>query len=72
MALLMALEKVANVQDDGSLVIEKKVLADAIRSLEFEGVTGKVGFTETGDSKSGVVMYQVQEGDFIVAPGQSL
>jgi branched-chain amino acid transport system substrate-binding protein len=72
MALLMALEKVAKVQDDGSLVIEKKALADAIRGLEFEGVSGKVGFTKTGDSKSGVVMYQVQEGDFVVAPGQSL
>lgn len=71
-ALLMAIEKVGQVQDDGSLMIGKKALADAIRSLEFEGVTGKVGFTENGDSKSGVVVYQVQGKEFVVAPGQDL
>ena len=72
MALIMAIEKVGKVQDDGSLVIGKKALADAIRSLEFEGVTGNVGFTESGDSKSGVVVYQVKDKEFVVAPGQSL
>lgn len=71
MALLLAIEKVGKVQDDGSLVIGKKALADAIRSLEFDGVTGKVGFTETGDSKGGVIVWQVQNKQFVVAPGQN-
>lgn len=71
-AMLMAIEKVGKVQDDGSLVIGKKALADAIRGLEFEGLTGKVGFTESGDSKSGVVVYQVQGKEFVLAPGQDL
>ena len=71
-ALLMGIEKVGAVQDDGSLVIGKKALADAIRSLEFDGVTGKVGFTEEGNAKSGVVVYQVKDKAFVVAPGQDL
>ncbi|MBD3308338.1 ABC transporter substrate-binding protein [candidate division KSB3 bacterium] len=72
MAMLKAIEQVGQVQDDGSLMIGKKALADAIRNNEFEGVTGKVAFTESGDSKSGVVVYQVQGKEFVVAPGQNL
>ena len=70
LAILMAVEKVGKVQADGSLVIGKKALADAIRSVEFEGATGKVGFTETGDSRSTVVVWQVQKKEFVIAPGQ--
>jgi len=71
-AILMAIEKVGKVQADGSLVIGKKALADAIRGVSFDGVTGKVGFTETGDSQSTVVVWQAQLKDkqFVIAPGQ--
>jgi branched-chain amino acid transport system substrate-binding protein len=72
LAILKAIEQVGQVQDDGSLMIGKKALADAIRAIEFEGITGKVGFTESGDSKGGVVVYQVQDKGFVVAPGQQL
>ncbi len=70
MAMLMAIEKVGKVQDDGSLMIGKKALADAIRSLKFEGATGTVGFTETGDSLSEVVVWQVKDKKFVIAPDQ--
>ncbi|MCP4404274.1 MAG: branched-chain amino acid ABC transporter substrate-binding protein [bacterium] len=69
-ALLMAVEQVAQVQDDGNLLIGKKALADAVRSLEFKGATGKVGFTETGDSLSEVVVWKVENKGFVIAPEQ--
>jgi branched-chain amino acid transport system substrate-binding protein len=72
MAMLMAIETVGNLQDDGSLVIGKRALADTIRSLEFEGASGKVGFTDTGDSRSNVVVWQVQDQEFVIAPGQDV
>lgn len=70
MSMMMAIEKAGVVQEDGSLVIGKKALSDAIRALEFQGATGKVGFTETGDSQSEVVVWQVKEKQYVIAPGQ--
>jgi branched-chain amino acid transport system substrate-binding protein len=69
-AMLKAVEAVGKVQADGSLVIGKKALSDAIRSVAFDGATGKVAFTETGDSQSTVVIWQVQNKQFVIAPGQ--
>jgi branched-chain amino acid transport system substrate-binding protein len=69
-ALLLAIEKVGQVQDDGSLQIGKKALADAVRSLEFKGATGTVGFTETGDSLSEVIVWKVENKEFVIAPEQ--
>jgi len=69
-ALLMGIEKAGKVQDDGSLVIGKKALADAIRSLKFQGATGTVGFTETGDSLSEVIVWKVENKEFVIAPEQ--
>jgi branched-chain amino acid transport system substrate-binding protein len=69
-ALLLAIEKVGQVQDDGSLLIGKKALADAVRSLEFKGATGTVGFTETGDSLSEVIVWKVVNKEFVIAPEQ--
>jgi branched-chain amino acid transport system substrate-binding protein len=51
LALIMAIEKSAKKEADGSLVIGKKALADALRSVEFSGATGKVAFDENGDNK---------------------
>ncbi len=70
MAMLLAIEEAGEIQDDGSLVIGKKALADTIRNITFEGATGTVGFTETGDSLSQVIVWQVQDGKFVIAPGQ--
>lgn len=69
-AMLMAVETAGKVQEDGSLVIGKKALADAIRGISFEGATGKVGFFENGDSQSDVVVWQVKDKQFVIAPGQ--
>lgn len=69
-SFLMAIEKAGKVQADGSLTIGKKALADAIRSVSFDGATGKVGYTETGDSQSTVVVWQVKEKQFVIAPEQ--
>ncbi len=69
-ALLIGIEKAGKVQDDGSLVIGKKALADAIRSLKFQGATGTVGFTETGDSLSEVIVWKVENKEFVIAPEQ--
>ena len=70
LAILMAVETAGKVQEDGSLVIGKKALADAIRGITFEGATGKVGFVENGDSQSEVVVWQVKDKQFVIAPGQ--
>lgn len=51
LALIMAIEKAAKKEADGSLVIGKKALADALRAVEFSGATGKVAFDENGDNK---------------------
>ncbi|PIE33130.1 hypothetical protein CSA56_13175 [candidate division KSB3 bacterium] len=69
-AILLAIEKVGKIQDDGSLVIGKKALADAVRSNRFQGATGTVGFTDTGDSLSEVIVWKVENKEFIIAPGQ--
>lgn len=65
---LKALAQVGQVQADGSLVIGKKALADAIRVISFDGVTGKVGFTETGDSLSKVAVWQVKDKLLVLVP----
>jgi branched-chain amino acid transport system substrate-binding protein len=70
LAMLKAIEQVGQVQDDGTLVIGKKALADAIRGIEFQGATGEVGFTETGDSQSTVVVWKVVDNKFVIAEGQ--
>ncbi len=69
-SMLMAIESAGVVQDDGSLVIGKKALSDAIRAVEFQGASGKVGFLDTGDSQSEVIMWHVEDGGFVLADGQ--
>lgn len=60
MILLNAVEKVAQVQGDGSLAIGKKVLADIIRSTRYSGVTGDIAFDDKGDrTNSAVVVNKV-------------
>ncbi|MCJ7623321.1 MAG: branched-chain amino acid ABC transporter substrate-binding protein [Anaerolineaceae bacterium] len=64
--LLQAAEAVAYVDADGNLVIGRKALADMVRSTPFDGVTGALEFTETGDlSVVSITVYQVVDGDFV-------
>ena len=60
--LMMAVEKVAEVQSDGGLVIGKKALRDAVAATQYEGITGKIAFDPFGDrTGSVVVVYEVVE-----------
>ena len=63
--LLEAAAAVAFVDADGNLVIGRKALADKIRSMPFEGVTGFLEFTETGDlGKVSITVFKAVDGDF--------
>jgi len=53
--LLMAVEKVAQKQGDGSLVIGKKALRDAVSATKYDGITGPVSFDQYGD-RIGIVV----------------
>ena len=60
--LMMAVEKVAEKMPDGSLLIDKKKLRDAISKTSYNGITGKIEFDKNGDrTGSVVVIYQVVE-----------
>jgi branched-chain amino acid transport system substrate-binding protein len=64
--LLQAAAAVAYVDADGNLVIGKKALADQIRATPFEGVTGHLEFTETGDLGAvSITVFQAQGDDFV-------
>lgn len=58
-----ALKIAAKPDADGNLVIGRKALADAVRSIKIDGTTGPIAFDETGDrpaSATNVVIYQVK------------
>ena len=60
--LMMAVEKAAKKQADGSLVIGKKSLREAVADTNYEGITGKIRFDPYGDrTGSVVVIYKVVE-----------
>jgi branched-chain amino acid transport system substrate-binding protein len=62
--LMMAVEKAAKKQANGSLVMGKKALRDAVAATEHEGITGKIAFDPNGDrTGSVVVVYEVVEED---------
>ena len=64
--MLQAADAVAVVDADGNLVIGRKALADQIRATPFEGVTGHLEFTDTGDlGKVSITVFQVVDGDFV-------
>lgn len=61
--LTEALKKVAKVNADGDLVIGRKALADAVRQVKIDGVTGGISFDNTGDrppESTNVIINQVQ------------
>jgi branched-chain amino acid transport system substrate-binding protein len=47
--LMKAIEKTAQKQPDGSLIIGKKALRDAVAATKFDGITGPVSFDPGGD-----------------------
>ena len=58
--ILNAAKEIATVDDDGNLVIGRKALADQIRSTPYNGITGALTFTDTGDLGSvSVTVFQV-------------
>lgn len=58
--LIRAVEKVAKKKSDGSLVIGKKALRNAVAETDYEGITGKIQFDPHGDrTGSVVVVYEV-------------
>ncbi len=58
--LMAAIEKVAKTQPDGSLMIGKKALRDAVQGTKMNGVTGFIEFEKNGDRTGSVVMvYEV-------------
>jgi branched-chain amino acid transport system substrate-binding protein len=69
--LISALEQVAQKMPDGSLVIGKKALRDAVARTRMEGASGPVAFKPNGDRElaAEVVIKQVENGkrDKIVA-----
>ena len=62
--MMMAVETVAKKQPDGSLVIGKKALRDAVADIKYSGITGTINFDAHGDrTGSVVVIYKVVEED---------
>jgi branched-chain amino acid transport system substrate-binding protein len=60
--LMQAVEKVAEKQANGSLVIGKKALRDAVAATGYEGITGRIAFDRHGDRTGSVVkVYKVVE-----------
>ena len=60
--LMMAVEKAAQKKPDGSLLIGKKALRDAVSATRLEGITGTISFDKYGDrTGSVVVIYKVVE-----------
>jgi len=58
--LMAAVAKAAKKQGDGSLVIGKKALRDAVKATRLDGITGKISFDIYGDrTGSVVVIYKV-------------
>ena len=59
---MRAVEKAAEKQADGSLVIGKKALRDAVGDTGYDGITGRIAFDPHGDRTGSVVkIYKVVE-----------
>ncbi len=65
--IFAALEKVAEVDADGNLVIDREALIKAVRETkDYEGLTGVLTCTENGDCGATVFnIYVVEDGEFV-------
>jgi len=63
--LITAIERTAVQKPDGSIVLGKKALRDAVAGIEHNGVTGRITFDASGDRTGSVVAMNVVacEGD---------
>lgn len=60
--LMMAVEKAAQKQPDGSLIMGKKTLRNTVADTKYNGITGEISFDPYGDrTGSVVVIYKVVE-----------
>lgn len=73
-ALLKAIEAVATERSDGTLVIDRVQLAEALRTHGLDGLTGTIRFDERGDriggsaNAAGISIYRVVDGRFEPVP----
>lgn len=74
MMIAAAIQEVAEVQADGSLVINREALITAIRgTTDFPGITGTLTCTDIGDcSAGGIAIYIVEDGEFVQVSGFGL
>ena len=64
--ILQAADKVATVDADGNLVIGRKALADAVRATPYDGITGHLEFTDTGDLGAvSITVFKVVDGEIV-------
>lgn len=66
--LVEALKASAKVDADGNLVIGRKALADAVRAVKIDGVTGAISFNASGDrpdESTNVVVFKNDGKDWI-------
>jgi branched-chain amino acid transport system substrate-binding protein len=72
--LLRAVDAVASPQTDGTVVIDREALADAVRSRAYSGLTGTIRFDTNGDRSGdsplelGLKLYRVVAGQFQSLP----
>jgi branched-chain amino acid transport system substrate-binding protein len=73
-ALLDAVAAVADLQDDGSLVIDPAELRDAVRATDLQGVTGPIAFDSQGDRvpRPGDELEDIQDQGFELRDAQFL
>ncbi len=67
MILLQAIQKVAEVDADGNLVIDREALVKAVRETkDYEGLTGTLTCDERGECGVGrIIIFQVQDGEWV-------
>ena len=64
--ILLAADAVAFVDDDGNLQVPRKALAEQVRSTPFDGITGHLEFTSTGDLASvSITIFEVVDSEFV-------
>ncbi len=73
-ALIQAIGNSAERESDGSLVIDRAKLADALRAKPYSGLTGTIQFDDHGDragttpAQLGIAVYRVSDGRFEQVP----